>query len=192
MGSCFSHKKSQNIPNQTIEPSSSSHAKTTSNTSHSPKNAPKSSPKERDEGDKPEHYHDNDAIAKKAQEMRDKANRYRDEAHLPENKGENYKKLMAQAEEQDAAASKYIFESLNAKLPKGTIDLHLQYVKDAVRLCDEWYDKYKGSVSEYIVIVGKGNHSKGGKALIAPKIEEWASGKGLNYRLEEGKVICQL
>ena len=143
----------------------------------------------------PEHFHDNDELAAEATKIRDHARQLKDEAHKPENRGEKYNQLMEEAKAEEARASKLVFDRLNGgKHPKGTIDLHLQYVADAVRICDEQYEKIKNDsdVKEYIVIVGKGNHSEGGKARISPAIEEWADKQGLKHELNEGKVICTL
>ena len=147
------------------------------------------------EGDVPEHFHDNDELAAEATKIRDHARELRDEAHKPENRGERYNELMEEAKAEEARASKLVFDRLNGgKHPKGTIDLHLQFVADAVRICEEEYEKIKNDaeVKEYIVIVGKGNHSEGGKAKISPAIEEWADKKGLKHVLDEGKIICTL
>ena len=147
-------------------------------------------------GEEPEHFHDNDELAAEADKIRKHASELMDEAHKPENRGEKYNQLMEEAKAENARASKMIFEKLNGngKQPFGTIDLHLQFVADAVRICEEEYEKVKndGSLAQFVVIVGKGNHSKGGKALISPKIEEWATEKGLKYELTEGKIICEL
>ena len=157
--------------------------------------AASAAPKAEKEGDVPEHFHDNDELAAEATAIRDHARQLRDEAHKPENRGEKYNQLMEEAKAEEARASKLVFDRLNGgKHPKGTIDLHLQYVADAVRICEEEYEKIKNDaeVKEYVVIVGKGNHSEGGKARISPAIEEWADKKGLKHELNEGKVICQL
>ena len=154
-----------------------------------------SSSSSKNKGGEPEHFHDNDELAAEATKIRDHARKLKDEAHKPENKGARYNELMEEAKAEEARASKLVFDRLNGgKHPKGTIDLHLQYVADAVRICDEEYEKIKNdsNVKEYIVIVGKGNHSEGGKAKVSPAIEEWADKKGLKHELNEGKVICQL
>ena len=159
------------------------------------KEAAPAAPKKKEEGDVPEHFHDNDELAAEATKIRDHARELRDEAHKPENRGEKYNQLMEEAKAEEARASKLVFERLNGgKHPKGTIDLHLQFVADAVRICDEEYEKIKndGEVKEYVVIVGKGNHSEGGKAKVSPAIEEWADKKGLKHVLDEGKIICTL
>ena len=138
--------------------------------------------------DEPEHFHDNDELAARANVLRDKARKLRDEAHLPENK-ERKAQLLEEANAEDAAASKMVFEELQKKQPEGTIDLHLQFVADAVRICDEQAAllQAKGA-QEMCVIVGKGNHSEGGKCKIAPAIEEWATSKGYRQEPGEGKI----
>ena len=134
------------------------------------------------------HFHDNDELAAKANVYRDKARKLRDEAHAPENR-ENKAKLLEEADAENAKASRMIFEELQKKQPEGTIDLHLQFVADAVRICDEQAEllKAKGA-QEMCVIVGKGNHSEGGKCKIAPAIEEWAASKGFTQEPGEGKI----
>jgi len=87
-------------------------------------------------GDEPEHFHDNDELAAQANVYRDKPRKLRDDAHKPENKS-NKGQLLDQADAEDAKASKLIFETLQKKQPEGTIDLHLQFVKEAIKICDE-------------------------------------------------------
>jgi len=111
------------------------------------------------EGEEPEHFHDNDELAARAKVHRDKARSLRDDAHKPENR-DRKGQLLDEADQEDATASKMIFEELQKKQPEGTIDLHLQFVAEAVRICDEQAEilKAKGA-QEMIVITGKGNHS---------------------------------
>ena len=144
------------------------------------------------EGEEPEHFHDNDELAAKANVHRDNARRLRDEAHAPENK-ERKGELLDQANEEDAMASKMIFEELQKKQPEGTIDLHLQFVAEAVRICDEQATLLKGKgAQEMVIITGKGNHSEGGKCKIAPAVEEWAAKNNLPLEHGEGKVTVKL
>ena len=143
-------------------------------------------------GDEPEHFHDNDELAAQANVYRDKARKLRDDAHKPENK-DNKGKLLDEADAEDAKASKLIFETLQKKQPEGTIDLHLQFVKEAIKICDEQLAiaRNKGW-SEMIIITGKGNHSEGGKCKIAPAVEEWIAKNGLQKENGEGKITVKL
>lgn len=137
----------------------------------------------------PEHFHDNDELAEEANKYRDRARKYRDDAHKPENKA-NKDELYKKADAEDAKASKLIFDTLNKKQPEGTIDLHLQFVKEAVKICEEQYEILKGkNYSTVTFIVGKGNHSEGGVCKLQPAVVEWAKNKGLKTELAEGKVI---
>jgi len=163
---------------------------TTTKSDNAPKKESKSSNKAH--GDEPEHFHDNDELAAKANVYRDKARKLRDDAHKPENKS-NKSQLLDEADAEDAKASKLIFETLQKKQPEGTIDLHLQFVKEAIKICDEQLaiGRKKGW-SEMIIITGKGNHSEGGKCKIAPAVEEWIAKNGLQKENGEGKITVKL
>jgi len=140
------------------------------------------------EGEEPEHFHDNDELAAKAGVHRDKARQLRDEAHKPENR-DRKGQLLDEADQEDLTASNMIFEELQKKQPEGTIDLHLQFVAEAVRICQEQAEILKGKgAQEMIVITGKGNHSEGGKCKIAPAIENWANEHGYSQEPGEGKI----
>jgi len=144
-------------------------------------------------GEEPEHFHDNDALAAEANVFRDKARQLRDDAHKPENR-EQKGALLDQADAEDLKASKLIFETLQKKQPEGTIDLHLQFVAEAIRICDEQLAiaKEKGW-TEMTIIVGRGNHSEGGKCKIAPAVEEWAEKNGLQKQeAPEGQFSYKL
>jgi len=143
------------------------------------------------EGEEPEHFHDNDELAAKAGVHRDKARKLRDEAHMPENR-DRKGQLLDEADQEDATASKMIFEELQKKQPEGTIDLHLQFVAEAERICQEQAEILKGKgFQEMVVITGKGNHSEGGKCKIAPAIEKWANDHGYSQEPGEGKITVR-
>jgi len=140
------------------------------------------------EGEEPEHFHDNDELAARAGVHRDKARALRDDAHKPENK-DRKSQLHDEADAEDAIASKMIFEELQKKQPEGTIDLHLQFVKEAVAITQEQAEILKGKgFTEMVIITGKGNHSEGGVCKIAPAIEEWAKEHGYTQEPGEGKI----
>jgi len=145
------------------------------------------------EGEEPEHFHDNDELAAKAGVFRDKARKLRDEAFQTEGISKERKsQLIEEADAEDAKASKMIFEELQKKQPEGTIDLHLQFVAEAVRICEEQAEILKGKGhQEMIVITGKGNHSEGGKCKIAPAIEQWANEHGYSQEPGEGKITVK-
>ena len=192
MGFCCTKQAKADIATEEKQANTSTNTEAKKEAKPSTSSSSSSSKKDKNE---PEHFHDNDELAAEATKIRDHARQLKDEAHKPENRGEKYNQLMEEAKAEEARASKLVFDRLNGgKHPKGTIDLHLQYVADAVRICDEQYEKIKNDsdVNEYIVIVGKGNHSEGGKARVSPAIEEWADKKGLKHELNEGKVICKL
>lgn len=172
-------------------------ASTTTTTTTTQQQPPKQEPQKQQKPAKskngePEHFHDNDELAAKANVYRDKARKLRDEAHKPENKS-NKGQLLDQANAEDAKASKMIFETLQKKQPEGTIDLHLQFVAEAVRICDEQLalGRKKGW-KKMVIITGKGNHSEGGKCKIAPAVEEWAAKNKLPLEQGEGKVTVKL
>jgi len=143
------------------------------------------------EGEEPEHFHDNDELAAKAGVHRDKARQLRDDAHKPENK-EMKGKLLDEADAEDAIASKMIFEELQKKQEEGTIDLHLQFVAEAVRITEEQSEILKGKgYTEMVIITGKGNHSEGGVCKIAPAIENWANEHGYSQEPGEGKITVR-
>jgi len=143
------------------------------------------------EGEEPEHFHDNDELAEKAGVHRKKAIALRDEAHNTQDR-ERRNQLFEEANQEDATASKMIFDELQAKQPEGTIDLHLQYVAEAERICQEQAEILKGKgFQEMVVITGKGNHSEGGKCKIAPAIEKWANDHGYSQEPGEGKITVR-
>jgi len=157
-----------------------------------PKEAPKEGEKPQfKEGEEPEHFHDNDELAAKAGVHRDKARQLRDDAHKPENK-ERKGQLLDEADAEDAIASKMIFEELQKKQEEGTIDLHLQFVAEAVRITEEQSEILKGKgFTEMVIITGKGNHSEGGVCKIAPAIENWAKEHGYSQEPGEGKITVR-
>jgi len=156
------------------------------------KEAPKEGEKPQfKEGEEPEHFHDNDELAAKAGVHRDKARALRDDAHNPDNK-DRKGQLLDEADAEDAIASKMIFEELQKKQPEGTIDLHLQFVKEAVAITEEQAEILKGKgFTEMIIITGKGNHSEGGVCKIAPAIENWAKEHGYTQEPGEGKITVR-
>jgi len=82
-----------------------------------------------------------------------------------------------------------IFEELQKKQTEGTIDLHLQFVAEAVRITEEQAEILKGKgFTEMVIITGKGNHSEGGVCKIAPAIENWAKEHGYSQEPGEGKI----
>ena len=177
------------------KPAKAATTTTTTTTTQQQQAAPKQDKQQKPAKSKngePEHFHDNDELAAKANVYRDKARKLRDEAHKPENKS-NKGQLLDQANAEDAKASKMIFETLQKKQPEGTIDLHLQFVAEAVRICDEQLaiGRKKGW-KEMVIITGKGNHSEGGKCKIAPAVEEWAAKNKLPLEQGEGKVTVKL
>jgi len=142
----------------------------------------------------PQHFHDNDELAAEANKIRDEARQLRDEAHKPENR-EHKNTLLDRANAADARASQLIYDRLNApgRHPDGTVDLHLQFVADAVRIADESAERMRAKgISQLVLIVGKGNHSEGGKKKIHPAIVEWAQKKSLNYTEREGCIVIDL
>jgi len=149
--------------------------------------APGEKPQFKD-GEEPEHFHDNDELAAKAGVHRDKARKLRDEAHQPENR-DRKSQLHDEADAEDAIASKMIFEELQKKQPEGTIDLHLQFVNEALKITEEQAELLKNKgFTEMVIITGKGNHSEGGVCKIAPAIENWAKEHSYSQEPGEGKI----
>jgi len=143
------------------------------------------------EGEEPEHFHDNDELAAKAGVHRDKARQLRDEAHMPENR-DRKGQLLDEADKEDRAASDMIFEELQKKQPEGTIDLHLQFVAEAIRICDEQSEALKAKgFQEIIIITGKGNHSEGGICKIAIAVDNWVKEHGYTQEPGEGKITVR-
>lgn len=142
----------------------------------------------------PEHFHDNDKLAAEANKVREEARRLRDEAHRPENKLQKGN-LLDRANAEDARASQLVFDRLNApgRHPEGTVDLHLQFVADAVRIAGQSAERARArGINKLVLIVGKGNHSEGGKAKIHPAIVDWAKQNNLKYSEEEGRIVVDL
>ncbi|RWA08020.1 hypothetical protein EKO27_g7084 [Xylaria grammica] len=105
------------------------------------------------------------------------------------------KEHAARAEELDRKASRMIFDINNAMADDDAIDLHGQYVEEAIsRLAERIRkDQVKGRPHLH-VIVGKGNHSVGHIQKLKPAVEDLCRDLGLHYKTEEnaGRVFVDL
>jgi DNA-nicking Smr family endonuclease len=85
-------------------------------------------------------------------------------------------------------ASDFIFRENNADLPGDTIDLHGQYVREAVVIVKTRITAAQQQGQSHLhVIVGKGNHSQDHVQKIKPAVEQVCRELGLNYRTEENQ-----
>jgi len=70
-------------------------------------------------------------------------------------------------------ASNYIFEKTNAGRPKGIINLHGQYVSEAIARTDKAIVQARSlGLTEISLIVGKGLHSPRSDPILKPAIKE--------------------
>ncbi|GAP87802.1 putative smr domain-containing protein [Rosellinia necatrix] len=105
------------------------------------------------------------------------------------------KKHGVNGEEFDEQASKYILERNNRNIDGDTLDLHGQYVDEAVSILAKRIQKaQKDGRTHLHVIVGKGNHSAGHVQKLKPAVEDFCRDLGLQYRTEEnaGRVYVNL
>lgn len=92
-------------------------------------------------------------------------------------------------------ASDYIFRENNSDLPGDTIDLHGQYVQEAIGIVRMRITAGQQRGESHLhVIVGKGNHSQDHVQKIKPAVEETCRNLGLNYKTEhnEGRLYIDL
>ncbi|KAI0200440.1 DUF1771-domain-containing protein [Astrocystis sublimbata] len=104
-------------------------------------------------------------------------------------------KLVQDAEKSSLNAGEAIFAIINEGQDPDTIDLHGQYVKEAVIITRNEIQKRQRSQKTYIhVIVGQGHHSKDNKQHLKPAIEELCDDLGLRYETEEnaGRIYVTL
>lgn len=104
-------------------------------------------------------------------------------------KGQQYQKLMQQANKR---ASDAIFNHLNkpGKIPKNSIDFHLLFVNEAIERLEKRIIKCKKkNATELIVIVGKGNHSSDGPK-IKPAVIEFVEQRKLRYQADTPNPGC--
>eukprot|EP00727_Mastigamoeba_balamuthi_P009660 m51a1_g5316 hypothetical protein (190) ;mRNA; r:304265-304998 len=189
MGNCFggsSSKKSKAAPKRSNAPEKQPRQQSPPQRSNDQQQQPQKQQQQ------PSHFNDNDELAREADGIRAAARKLRDEAHKTNDKAAR-DALFTRANDEDKKASQLILERLNKNSPEGTVDLHLQFVADAVRIAQESLERArKRGTKQLVLIVGKGNHSKGGKALVQPAIVEWAQKAGLKYELAEGRVLVNL
>ncbi|KAL2911806.1 hypothetical protein HK105_208739 [Polyrhizophydium stewartii] len=136
-----------------------------------------------------EHHEDDEALVAQAEELRDKARELADKRSAAYdasqdawNSGDKAgakelsdkaKKLGAQMEELNEKASQLFYEAKNKGRGLGELDLHGQFVHEAVELADKRIAECRAAeVPELVLIVGKGLHSVGGKAKVKPAIIE--------------------
>ncbi|KAI0276596.1 hypothetical protein BGY98DRAFT_985173 [Russula aff. rugulosa BPL654] len=82
-------------------------------------------------------------------------------------------------------AATAIFNQKNKNLPNGTIDLHGLYVNEALKYAKlEFQSAVLRSDKVVRFIVGKGLHTKDGKAKIRPAVEKLCKERGFTYRLD--------
>jgi DNA-nicking Smr family endonuclease len=87
-------------------------------------------------------------------------------------------------------AGSEIYRLRNSRLPRSTLDLHGQYVEEALSLTENRLRELKrkghldGSTS-LLVITGAGHHSRAGRAKIRPAVEELLGKADLDYE-EDG------
>jgi len=108
------------------------------------------------------------------------------------------KQHQASAAAYNKQASEYIFTSNNSpahNIPADTIDLHGQFVDEAVTILETRIRTAKAQNQTHLhVIVGKGNHSPGHIQKIKPAVERICQEEGLSFRTEEnqGRIYVDL
>ncbi|KAI1133043.1 DUF1771-domain-containing protein [Nemania abortiva] len=105
------------------------------------------------------------------------------------------KRHAAKADKLDQEASELIFTANNSNTSGDTIDLHGQYVDEAISiLTTRIREDQRNGQSHLHVIVGKGNHSVGHIQKLKPAVEELCRELGLGYKTEEnaGRVYVNL
>lgn len=100
-------------------------------------------------------------------------------------------------EEYNRQARDFIFRANNSedRVPHDTIDLHGLYVEEAEDILEERIKTARSRGETHLhVIVGKGNHSRGGVQKIKPRVKQVCRELGLQYRTEEneGRIYVNL
>ncbi|MCO5566393.1 hypothetical protein L7F22_020070 [Adiantum nelumboides] len=97
-------------------------------------------------------------------------------------------KLMVEANEK---AAETLFNKNNAQRDVGVLDLHGLFVKEAIEKVEERIALCKKlGQKELVVIVGKGNHSKNGKAILKPMVEKYMHEYGLSVTVGKPNDGC--
>jgi DNA-nicking Smr family endonuclease len=107
------------------------------------------------------------------------------------------KEHASRADDWNEQASNYIFRENNASehVPDNTIDLHGQYVEEAIKILDTRIRAAKSQGQTFLhVIVGKGNHSVNHIQKIKPAVEDFCDKLGIAHRVEpnEGRIYIDL
>lgn len=103
---------------------------------------------------------------------------------------EEGKRHDAEMDRWNKAASDFIFLEENRTVPSDTIDLHGQFAEEAENIVELAIRERKGRGEPHLrVIVGKGNHSKGGVMKVRPRVEQVCRELGLSCRTEENEGI---
>lgn len=91
----------------------------------------------------------------------------------------------------NSQASQMAYTQLNSTRTTGELDLHMQFVREALVLVEKRIELCKQEkVSVLVVIVGKGLHSIDGKAKIKPAIKELVERERINVRLDDPNPGC--
>ncbi|OCH84467.1 DUF1771-domain-containing protein [Obba rivulosa] len=109
---------------------------------------------------------------------------------------EQGKEYRAEMERLNAEAAEWIFKANNEDSKPDEVDLHGLYVREAITYTDRAIQdaRVRGD-SKIHLIVGKGLHSKDGKAKLRPAIEELIEKHGLVVEVDphnEGVLIVNL
>ncbi|KAJ3272887.1 hypothetical protein HDV01_005210 [Terramyces sp. JEL0728] len=172
-----------------------------------PQQAPVSTSKPPKAQGKQEHHVDDASIIAQADELRAQAKK------LAAERGELYEKSQrawnsnekdkakewsdlakekgAQMEKANRDASDLFFKTKNAGRPFSEIDLHGQFVNEAIRITDSKINECKEkNVNELTIIVGKGLHSIDGVAKIKPAIIELLNKHNIDAKVGEPNPGC--
>ncbi|KAJ2991016.1 hypothetical protein HDV02_004016 [Globomyces sp. JEL0801] len=94
-------------------------------------------------------------------------------------------------EEANRKASELYFKSKNAGRGIAELDLHGQFVKEAIAITDKRIGECKSNgVNELVIIVGKGLHSQNGVAKIKPAIQELIVKQEISATMNEPNPGC--
>ncbi|EGF81651.1 hypothetical protein BATDEDRAFT_16402, partial [Batrachochytrium dendrobatidis JAM81] len=159
-----------------------------------------------------QHHVDDAALIQEAESLRDQAHKmandrakFYDASQAAWNSGnkadakeqsDKAKQYGAKVDQLNAQASALFFKAKNAGRGLGEIDLHGQFVREAVRLTDERILQCRQQangqerVTDLVVIVGKGLHSVGGVAKIKPAIVELMQKHGISATMDTPNAGC--
>ncbi|EMD35284.1 hypothetical protein CERSUDRAFT_85301 [Gelatoporia subvermispora B] len=173
-----------------------------SHAAHQPPSHPHRGPSDNEINQQNEHYR---SLRARANDAYEQMGRCFEESHAAyaahdgaraKELSEQGKEHKAEMERLNAEAAEWIYKANNLDSKPGEVDLHGLYVKEAITYTDRVIqDARERGDSKVHLIVGKGLHSKDGKAKLKPAIEELVEKHGLIVEIDpynEGVLIVNL